>query len=97
MLPMMGYNAKLFYGDGFKGLPAYAPFDKVLVTCGAPFVPDDLVKQMKVGGRMVIPVGAGDVQVMTLVEKISENDIVKTEYSEFRFVPMLQNKDWGRS
>ncbi len=95
MLPAMGYNAKLFYGDGFKGLPGYAPFDKILITCGAPFIPDDLVKQLKVGGKMVIPVGAGEVQIMTLVEKISESEIAKTEFKEFRFVPMLQNKEWG--
>jgi len=95
MLPAMGYNAKLFYGDGFKGLPGYAPFDKILITCGAPFIPDELVKQLKVGGRMVIPVGAGEIQIMTLVEKVSESEIIKTEFKEFRFVPMLQNREWG--
>jgi protein-L-isoaspartate(D-aspartate) O-methyltransferase len=97
MLPAMGYNAKLFYGDGFKGLPTFAPFDRILVTCGAPFIPDELVKQLKTGGRMVIPVGAGDIQVMTLIEKKSETEISKTEFNEFRFVPMLQNKEWGGS
>jgi protein-L-isoaspartate(D-aspartate) O-methyltransferase len=96
-LPFMGYNPKLFYGDGFKGLPAYSPFDKILITCGAPFIPDDLVKQLKPGGRMVIPVGAGEVQMMTLIEKISETETIKTEFSEFRFVPMLQNREWGNS
>jgi len=96
LLPTMGYNAKLFYGDGFKGLPAYAPFEKIIITCGAPYIPDDLIKQLKQGGRMVIPLGAGEVQIMTLVEKISETEISKTEFSEFRFVPMLQNREWGR-
>lgn len=95
MLPAMGYNAKLFYGDGFKGLSGYAPFDKILVTCGAPFIPDELIKQLKAGGRMVIPVGPGDVQKMTLVEKTSDTEICTTELNEFRFVPMLQNKEWG--
>src|SRR4051812_15338906 len=95
LLPAMNYMPKLFYGDGFKGLPGFAPFDKILITCGAPFIPDELVKQLKTGGRMVIPVGSGDVQIMTLIEKISEAEIVKTEFSEFRFVPMLEDKNWG--
>ena len=94
-LPLMGYSPKLFYGDGYKGIPAYAPFDKILVTCGAPFVPEELIKQLKVGGILVIPVGAGEIQIMTLVRKISENDIEKEELKEFRFVPMLENREWG--
>ena len=90
-LPLMGYSPKLFYGDGYKGIPAYAPFDKILVTCGAPFVPEELIKQLKVGGILVIPVGAGEIQIMTLIRKISENEIEKEELKEFRFVPMLEN------
>ena len=96
LLPAMGYSPKLFYGDGYKGLPTYAPFDKVLITCGAPFIPDELVKQLKVGGIMVIPVGAGDVQVMNLITKISETEIEKKELKNFKFVPMLENKEWGK-
>ncbi len=96
LLPLMGYSPKLFYGDGYKGLPAYAPFDKILVTCGAPMVPEELVKQLKVGGLMVIPIGAGEIQMMTLIRKISETEIEKTEFKEFRFVPMLENKEWGK-
>jgi protein-L-isoaspartate(D-aspartate) O-methyltransferase len=95
-LNLMGINAKLFHGDGFKGLPAYAPFDKILITCGAPSIPEELVKQLKVGGTMVIPIGAGEVQLMTLIEKISETEIKKTGLKEFRFVPMLENKVWSR-
>ena len=95
-LPAIGYSPKLFYGDGYKGLPAYAPFDKILVTCGAPFVPEELVKQLKVGGMMVIPVGAGEVQVMTTILKTSETAIEKHELKNFRFVPMLEHKDWGK-
>ena len=86
----------MFYGDGYKGLPTYAPFDKILVTCGAPFVPEELVKQLKIGGIMVIPVGANEVQKMTLIQKISESEISKTELKEFRFVPMLEDREWGK-
>lgn len=86
------YKITSFYGDGYKGLPAYAPFDKVIVTCGAPFIPEDLLAQLKIGGRMVIPVG-DNVQKMLVVEKISENEIKKTEYGDFRFVPMLEDKE----
>lgn len=96
MLPKMNCPAKLFYGDGYKGLAAYAPFDKILVTCGAPFVPEELVKQLKVGGMLVIPVGSGDVQVMTRIIRNGEDDFKKEEYSNFRFVPMLENKEWGK-
>jgi protein-L-isoaspartate(D-aspartate) O-methyltransferase len=95
ILPLMGYSPKLFYGDGYKGQPSFAPFDKILVTCGAPSVPEELVKQLKVGGLMVIPVGAGEVQIMTFIRKISENEIEKKELKEFRFVPMLENREWG--
>ena len=73
-LPELGYNCNFVYGDGYKGLPNFAPFDKIIITCGAPFIPDDLVRQLKVGGKMVVPVGDGDVQVMYLIEKISDSE-----------------------
>lgn len=92
LLQQMGYLAKLFYGDGYKGLPAYAPFDKILVTAGAPQVPDALLQQLKPGGILVIPVGVGDKQIMTTIKKITENDFEKREYGNFRFVPLLGNK-----
>jgi protein-L-isoaspartate(D-aspartate) O-methyltransferase len=95
-LPQIGYAPKLFYGDGYKGLPAFAPFDKILVTCGAPFVPEDLIGQLKTGGIMVIPVGAGEVQVMTTILKTSETGYEKHELKNFRFVPMLEHKEWGK-
>jgi protein-L-isoaspartate(D-aspartate) O-methyltransferase len=97
LLTVMNYSPKLFYGDGYKGLPAYAPFDKILITCGAPFVPEELVKQLKVGGIMVIPVGAGEVQVMNFITKISDTEIEKKELKNFKFVPMLENKEWGKN
>jgi protein-L-isoaspartate(D-aspartate) O-methyltransferase len=91
-LPSIGYHPKLFYGDGYKGLPAYAPFDRIIVTAGAPYIPDDLVKQLKVGGILVIPVGMGDVQEMTTIAKISETNLVKKQWGSFRFVPLLEDK-----
>jgi protein-L-isoaspartate(D-aspartate) O-methyltransferase len=95
-LPQIGYSPKMFYGDGYKGLPAFAPFDKILVTCGAPFVPEDLIAQLKVGGIMVIPVGAGPVQVMMTILKTAESAYEKHELKHFRFVPMLEDKEWGK-
>ncbi|MCX6291787.1 MAG: protein-L-isoaspartate(D-aspartate) O-methyltransferase [Bacteroidetes bacterium] len=95
-LPGIGYAPKMFYGDGYKGLPSFAPFDKILVTCGAPFIPADLVTQLKVGGIIVIPVGAGEIQTMTTILKTSETGIEKHELKNFRFVPMLEDKAWGK-
>lgn len=92
-LPSLGYNCMFVYGDGYKGLPKFAPFDKIIITCGAPFVPEDLVAQLKVGGRMVAPIGDGDIQVMHLIEKISETEIRTTTHGEFSFVPMLNDKN----
>lgn len=96
-LPSIGYNIKMFFGDGYKGLPSFAPFHKIIVTAGAPEIPRTLVQQLKIGGIMVIPVNHksfGDVQVMTTVTKISENDIEVKEWGTFKFVPLLQNKNY---
>ena len=92
ILAEMGYQRiKLFYGDGYKGLPSFAPFDKVLVTAAAPYIPEPLISQMKPGGILVIPVG-DDVQIMTTIHKISETETRKEEHGHFRFVPMLEDK-----
>ena len=91
-IPTLGYTIKLFYGDGYKGLPAFAPFDKIIVTAGAPYIPDALVEQLKPGGILVIPVGAGDIQIMTTVTKFSEIEFVRREHGTFRFVPLLEDK-----
>ncbi len=90
LLPQIGYNPKFFYGDGYKGLPTYGPFDKIIVTAGAPIIPPDLVQQLKIGGRMVIPLGPPEKQVMTLVIKTGENEFVKENHGTFVFVPMLK-------
>lgn len=91
-LPNMGYRIKTFYGDGFVGLPAFQPFDKIIITAGAPFTPEELLKQLKIGGIMVIPEGKGDVQVMKKIIRISENEYDTKEHGDFRFVPLLENK-----
>ena len=94
-LPELGYKCMFVYGDGYKGMPKFAPFDKIIITCGAPFVPEDLVAQLKVGGRMVAPIGDGDVQVMHLIEKLSATETRITTHGEFSFVPMLNDKNNG--
>lgn len=93
LLPELGYStAKLFYGDGYKGLPSFAPFDKIIVTAGAPYIPDDLLKQLKVGGIMLIPVGEGDDQMMKKIVKIGANNFETEDLGMFRFVPLLKEK-----
>lgn len=92
-LPKIGYvPKKLIFGDGYKGLPEEAPFDGIVVTAGAPFVPKPLLAQLKVGGRLVIPVG-DDVQVMTLFIRKGPKEFEKHELGDFRFVPMLEDKN----
>ncbi|MDR0415338.1 MAG: protein-L-isoaspartate(D-aspartate) O-methyltransferase [Prevotellaceae bacterium] len=90
LLAQMGYHPNLVYGDGFEGLPQHAPFAKILVTCGADHVPQALLCQLAVGGRMVIPVGSGNALYMCVFDKISETEIKQTKLSECSFVPMLQ-------
>ncbi|MCA6435880.1 MAG: protein-L-isoaspartate(D-aspartate) O-methyltransferase [Bacteroidota bacterium] len=92
-LPHIGYHAaRLFYGDGYKGLPNHAPFDKIIVTAGAPYIPNDLLAQLKIGGIMLIPIGAGEVQEMTWLKRTSESGFDKKILGNFKFVPLLQNK-----
>jgi len=83
---------RFFYGDGYEGLPTYAPFDKVLVTAAAPQIPEKLLQQMKVGGKMVIPVGGQDVQRMLRITKMSPTDYDQEMFDNFSFVPMLAGK-----
>jgi len=93
LLPKMGIRPKhLSFGDGYKGLPNYAPFDSIIVTAGAPFIPQPLMAQLKIGGRLVIPVGE-DVQVMTLLIRKTETQFEKHELGDFRFVPLLEDKN----
>lgn len=90
MTEFFNFNAKLSFGDGYKGLPSYAPFDKILVTCGAPDIPQELVNQLKVGGIMVIPVGEGLEQKMLKLTKNQDQSITIQEFGTFKFVPMLE-------
>jgi len=91
-LPKLGYNPKKFiFGDGYKGLKEKAPFDKIIVTAGAPFVPKPLLAQLKVGGMLLIPVGDKK-QIMTLFHRKSPKEFEKHELGDFSFVPMLQKK-----
>ena len=92
LLEQLGYNVKTFYGDGYLGLPRYAPFDKVIVTAGAPYIPPALIEQLKVGGILVIPVGEGREQVMKTVTKISATEVQIKKHGDFRFVPLLEEK-----
>ncbi|MNK33930.1 Protein-L-isoaspartate O-methyltransferase [compost metagenome] len=93
LLPKLGIRPKhLSFGDGYKGLPNYAPFDSIIVTAGAPMIPNPLLAQLKIGGRLVIPVGE-DPQIMTLLIRKNETQFEKHELGEFRFVPLLENKN----
>jgi protein-L-isoaspartate(D-aspartate) O-methyltransferase len=91
-LELMNISARLFFGDGYLGQPAFAPFDKILVTAGAPFIPQALTEQLKPGGRLVIPVGVDGKQVMHVIDKQLDGTLQDAEHGEFRFVPLLESK-----
>lgn len=86
-------NIKYFYGDGFEGLPTYGPFDRVLITAAAPFIPPKLVQQMKPGGIMVIPTDEGDAQRMKRLTKQADGSLIEENFEQFSFVPMLEGKN----
>ena len=91
-LPELGFQIRLFYGDGYKGLPPFAPFDKILITAGAPYLPEALIQQLKPGGRLVVPIGNSNHQEMTLITKLPDGTAEIKEFGGFLFVPMLENK-----
>jgi protein-L-isoaspartate(D-aspartate) O-methyltransferase len=93
LLPKLEIRPKhLSFGDGYKGLPNHAPFDSIIVTAGAPIIPQPLMAQLKIGGKLVIPVGEKD-QIMTLLIRKNETQFEKHEFGDFKFVPLLQNKN----
>lgn len=92
LLPPLGYRPHFFYGDGYEGLPTYAPFDKIIVTAAASALPEKLIDQLKIGGKMVIPIGGRSSQTMTLVDKISDTEYKTSQHGAFVFVPMLKGK-----
>lgn len=94
VLPYMGYKPQFFLGDGSKGILKHAPYDKIIVTAGAPLVPEALLKQLKVGGIIVIPVGDTETQKMVTILKTADNDYEKHELDTFRFVPLVGDKAW---
>ena len=89
-LPEIGYHPACFFGDGYKGLPNFAPFNKIVVTAGAPYIPEDLKNQLAVGGRMVIPVGNDSRQIMNVIIRLSEDEFRTEKHGEFVFVPLLK-------
>ena len=92
-LPKLGYHPKkIVFGDGYKGLPEASPFDSIIVTAGAPIIPQPLMAQLKIGGRLVIPVGEKE-QIMTLLIRKNETQFEKHEFGDFKFVPLLENKN----
>ncbi len=93
LLPKLGIRPKhISFGDGYKGLPNHAPFDSIVVTAGAPIIPKPLMAQLKIGGRLVIPLGE-EQQIMTLLIRKNETQFEKHEFGEFKFVPLLENKN----
>ncbi|MEY2595552.1 MAG: hypothetical protein RI965_824 [Bacteroidota bacterium] len=83
---------QMFYGDGFEGLPTYAPFDKVLITAAAPYVPEKLIQQLKPGGMMVLPLDEDSMQRMHRITKMSDGSLMEEKFDQFSFVPMLIGK-----
>ena len=92
MIDFFKFSARLFFGDGYKGNKTYAPYDRILVTCGAPKLPIELLSQLKNGGVLVIPVGAGKEQKMIKLTKDFDGNVSEKDYGIFKFVPMLERK-----
>lgn len=86
-------NIKFFYGDGFEGLPTFAPFDKILITAAAPFIPPKLISQLKTGGKMIIPLDEDGLQKMMRITKNEDGSLQEESFSNFSFVPMLKGKN----
>lgn len=90
LLERMGYRPHHFYGDGYLGMPSYGPYNKIIITAGTPEIPEKLIEQLDVGGKLIAPVGDNTTQIMTLVEKISATENKITKHGNFIFVPLLK-------
>lgn len=88
-------NIKFFYGDGYKGLPTFGPFQRILITAAAPEIPELLIQQLDLGGIMVLPLGSDDKQVMTRITKTISGELLTETFDDFQFVPMLKGKEEG--
>lgn len=95
ILKELGYRPNLKCGDGTVGWSAYAPYDGIVVTAGAPVVPEDLIKQLSVGGRLIVPVGDQKVQTMTRITRISDNEFNQEQLKQYKFVPLIGEKGWN--
>jgi protein-L-isoaspartate(D-aspartate) O-methyltransferase len=93
LLHKMGYKPYLSYGDGYKGLPALGPFDRIIITCAIPVVPEELLMQLKVGGLLVMPYGEGEVQQMMVIEEKEDGSFESKMHGSFSFVPMLEKRN----
>ncbi len=89
----MGYRPHLVYGDGYKGLPTFAPFDRVIITCAVPIVPEELLLQLKPGGLLVMPYGEGEIQQMMVVKEDEHGVFQSQLHGHFSFVPMLEKRN----
>jgi len=97
LLQKLGYRAHLKLGDGTLGWSAYSPYDGIVVTAGAPVVPDELVQQLVVGGRLVVPVGDQEKQMMMRITRVSEDSYQEEQFNTFKFVPLIGEKGWNHS
>jgi protein-L-isoaspartate(D-aspartate) O-methyltransferase len=89
-LALLGYSADFFYGDGYEGKPQYGPFDGIVITAATPEIPEKLPSQLKIGGRMVVPLGNINSQIMTLIIRKGEDDFEYSNHGSFVFVPMVK-------
>lgn len=96
IISTLGYRIDFFYGDGYEGKAQYGPFDGIIITAAAPSVPDNLLQQLKTGGRLVIPVGESSLQTMLVIERTGDDTFERTEHGNFVFVPMLKGTVNGK-
>jgi protein-L-isoaspartate(D-aspartate) O-methyltransferase len=97
MVHSLGYQAHFYHGDGSEGLEQFGPYDRILATAGAPFVSEKLIRQLKIGGKLVIPVGNESVQKMLLITRTSESNYTEQSHGNFKFVPLVGKEGWNKT